>query len=133
VVNLASRLESMTKQFRVSILTDEVVGGYVADHRSEGFARVRRLARVEPAGMSVPLVIHELLPTVGPDSLPEQKRLDFESAYEAMFEKKRWSDASAKLRAMSNDGPSDFLQKFMDKYPQGPSPDWDGIIELEKK
>lgn len=133
VVNLAARLESMTKQFRVAILTDESVGTYVAEHRSDGFARVRRLARVEPAGMSVPVVIHELLPTVGLDSLPEQKRLDYESAYEAMFEKKRWSDASAKLRAMSNDGPSDFLQKFMDKYPQGPSPDWDGIIELEKK
>lgn len=133
VVNLASRLESMTKQFRVQILTDEAVGTYVSEHRSDGFARVRRLARVEPAGMSVPVVIHELLPTVGLDSLPEQKRLDYESAYEAMFEKKRWSDASAKLRSLSNDGPSDFLQKFMDKYPQGPSPDWDGIIELEKK
>ena len=51
--------------------------------------------------MSVPVVIHELLPTVGLDSLPEQKRLDYESAYEAVFEKKRWADAASKLAAKS--------------------------------
>ena len=79
-----------------------------------------------------PVLINELLPPVGPDSMPEQKRLDYESAFEA-FMIKRWKDTENKIKFLTYDGPSRFLQEFMSKHPGGPPPDWDGVIPLEKK
>jgi adenylate cyclase len=131
-VNLASRLESMTKQFEVPILVDEAVAAHVTKHRASGWARVRRVAKVKPAGMMNSVLIHELLPPVGPDSLPEQKRLDYESAFDA-FMIKRWNDTHNKIKYLTHDGPSRFLQEFMNKYPGGAPADWDGVIPLERK
>jgi len=62
-VNLASRLESMTKQFGVRILVDEAVAKHLIDVRwNQG--RVRRLGRFVPVGMTKGLDITELLPPV---------------------------------------------------------------------
>lgn len=131
-VNLAARLESLTKQVEVSILVDESVANYVGAHKAAGWARVRRVARVKPAGMSMPVLIHELLPPVGPESMPEQKRLDYESAFDA-FMIKRWADTTNKLRFLQDDGPGKFLHRFMQEHPSGPPADWDGVIALDKK
>jgi adenylate cyclase len=131
-VNLAARLESMTKQFEVPILVDEAVAAHVTAHKSAGWARVRRVAKVRPAGMANPVLVHELLPAVGPDSLPEQRRLDYESAFEA-FMLKRWNDANNKLKYLTQDGPSKFLMDFMQQHPSGPPAEWTGVIPLEKK
>jgi hypothetical protein len=90
------------------------------------------VAKVQPVGMKSSVLVHELLPPVGPDSMPEQRRLDYESAYDA-FMIKRWNDAKNKLKFMTQDGPSKFLQQFMDMHPSGPPADWDGVIPLEKK
>jgi adenylate cyclase len=132
VVNLASRLEGMTKQVRVPILVDEAVARHVAAHRADGWARVRRVARVLPAGLRTPVLVNELLPPVGPDALPEPKRLDYESAFDA-FTARRWADTRNLLRFLGQDGPSEFLQEFMARHPAGPPAEWDGVIPLEKK
>jgi adenylate cyclase len=132
VVNLAARLESMTKYFRVPILVDEAVAGHVRASKAAGWARVRRVAKVRPAGMAAPALASELLPPVGPDSLPEPKRLDFESAFDA-FQAKRWQDTRNLLRFLTNDGPSEFLLDYLRHHPDGPPDGWDGVIPLEKK
>jgi adenylate cyclase len=132
VVNLAARLESMTKQFAVPILVDEDVAKHVQAHRTAGWARVRQVGKVRPAGMRMPVPISELLPPVGPDSLPEQRRLDYESALDA-FQKGRWKDTKNLLKFLSGDGPSEFLVEFMGRYADGPPKEWDGVIVLEKK
>src|SRR5262249_44514845 len=77
VVTLASRLESMTKQFGVSILLDERSAARLAEHGGTWF-RCRRVARVRPAGMRKVLTVSELLPqfTHAGDSLREQDRRD---------------------------------------------------------
>jgi adenylate cyclase len=132
VVNLAARLEGMTKQFRVPILADEAVAAHVAAHRSAGWARVRRVAKVRPAGMTTTVLVSELLPPVGPDALPEPRRLDYESAFDA-FLARRWQDAENKLKYLSQDGPSEFLLQYMRAHPKGPPDGWDGVIALDKK
>jgi adenylate cyclase len=132
VVNLAARLEGMTKQFRVPILVDEAVAKHVAAQRAAGWARVRRAAKVLPAGMQTPVLVSELLPPVGPDALPEPKRLDYESALDA-FLAGRWPDTRNLLRFSGQDGPGEVLLAFMQRHPDGPPPDWDGVIPLEKK
>ena len=61
VVNLASRLETMTKQLRVPILLDEPTADIVRRRLSSNEGRLRKLARVQPYGMETPLTVSELL------------------------------------------------------------------------
>src|SRR5262249_37689036 len=51
VVNLAARLESMTKYFQVPVLADERVAQNLNSARNSHWVRCRRLARVQPYGM----------------------------------------------------------------------------------
>jgi adenylate cyclase len=131
VVNLAARLESMTKHIRVPILVDEGVAKHVQSQKA-GWARVRRVATVRPAGMSATVPVAELLPPVGAESLSEPRRLDYESALDA-FNVGRWRDTRDLLRFLAQDGPSEFLIDFMNRFPDGPPAGWDGVIGMEKK
>ncbi len=65
VVNLASRLQDMTKLLRVPILIDEPTADAVREHTAPDVARVRRLAKVKPYGLDTPLTVTELIPPVG--------------------------------------------------------------------
>jgi adenylate cyclase len=131
VVNLAARLESMTKHVGVPILVDEMVAKHVQSQKA-GWARVRRVATVRPAGMSAPVPVAELLPPVGPELLTEARRADYESALEA-FRVGRWKDTRDLLRFLSDDGPSKFLTEFMNRFQDGAPAGWDGVIGMEKK
>jgi hypothetical protein len=115
----------------VPILVDDGVAAHVAAQKA-GWARVRRVATVRPAGMRAPVPIAELLPPVGPDSMPEQRRLDYERALEA-FRAGKWKDTRELLRYLTGDGPTEFLLEFMSRHPEGPPKDWDGVIGLDKK
>ena len=64
VVNLASRLEGMTKLLRAPILLDEATARLVRGQVPREVARVRRLAIVRPYGLDAPLEVSELLPPV---------------------------------------------------------------------
>lgn len=134
-VNLASRCESMTKQFGVSILIDERVAGTIGRGCAAGWSRVRRVAKVRPYGMRHPVGLAELLPPASEPTRPtEPQRLDYEAGVEA-FQDGRWGDARAKLTplARAGDGPSRFLIGFMDRHPGGPPPGWDGVTPIDSK
>src|SRR5207244_658169 len=104
VVNLAARLESLTKTFRVPILVDEGVARYLGGSR--GWVRGRTVAKVIPAGMTAPVQLSELLlPAAEAADLKESRRLDYEAALKA-FQGGRWEDAQRKLTFP--DGPSEF-------------------------
>ena len=62
VVNLASRLEGMTKILQAPILLDEATARIVRQQVPRDVARVRRLAIVRPYGLDTPLEVSELLP-----------------------------------------------------------------------
>jgi adenylate cyclase len=62
VVNLASRLEDMTKTLQASVLVDEATAGALRSQLLPEVGRLRRVARVRPAGMDHPLEVAELLP-----------------------------------------------------------------------
>jgi adenylate cyclase len=133
VVNLASRLESLTKTLRVPILLDERCAYRLAQADTGHWARCRRLARLRPYGMRNVLTVSELLPpAVEPGVMPESDRRDYEAALEA-FLAGRWEDARGLLQRLPNDGPAEFLRTSMAEHPQGPLPTWDGAISLGKK
>jgi adenylate cyclase len=133
VVNLASRLESMTKQFQVPILIDEGCARKLSAGVNSHWCRCRRLARVKPLGMLTVLTVNELLPpAVETGALPESHRLNYEAAFDA-FLAGRWGDARELLRRVGHDGAAGRLQAFMKGHGNAPPAGWDGVIAMESK
>ncbi|HEY2908620.1 MAG TPA: adenylate/guanylate cyclase domain-containing protein [Gemmataceae bacterium] len=134
VVNLAARLEGMTKPLRVPILLDEPTAELVRSQLPGDAARVRRLAKVRPYGLETPLVVTELVPPAGPESvLTDQHLADYDAALEA-FLVGEWVKAYELLhRLPPQDRGKDLLTGFILQYNHTPPPNWDGVIPLTTK
>ncbi len=133
IVNLAARLESMTKQFRVSILLNERAAERLRLARPTDGTRCRRVAKLQPYGMQTVTSIHELVPRTGdPGELTEGKIRDYEAALDAFLEGK-WETANDLLRRLPNDGPSDFLRAYMTSQNSVPPSNWNGVIAMSSK
>ena len=133
VVNLASRLEGMTKQLHVPILLDEIMTDVVRSRFEPSEARVRRLAKVLPYGMETPLVVGELLPPYETDDdLTSEQLATYEQGVDH-FIAGRWEQAHACLHAMpSSDRAQDFLTVRITQHRRVAPPGWNGVIELPK-
>ncbi|MBX3423549.1 MAG: adenylate/guanylate cyclase domain-containing protein [Pirellulaceae bacterium] len=134
VVNLASRLESMTRQLRASILIDEATAQWVRSHASSTELRVRRVARILPYGMTTPLVVSELLPPAGPDCiLTDEHLLRYERALDC-FLRGQWQDAFRLLHEVpAEDQVKDFITFQIAQHHRTAPVNWDGIIRLPSK
>lgn len=134
VVNLASRLESMTKQLRATILLDEATAQAVEKTLDPSIGRLRRIARVQPVGMNTPLMVSELLPPAGPESILTDEHIDaYEQAVDAL-QTGRWGEAFRLLHQVpAEDRVKDFLTVFIAQHGRTPPPDWDGYIRLPEK
>jgi adenylate cyclase len=134
VVNLASRLESMTKQLRVPILMDESLAAVVREKLSVTEGRTRRLARVLPYGMDTPADVSELLP--GEEAMPELTTAHL-SAYDLAvthFIEGRWDDAYRLLRTMPpGDQAQDFLNLQIAQHNRVAPAEWNGVVRLPSK
>jgi len=134
IVNLASRLEGMTRILRVPILLDEKTADGVRERMPREVARCRRLARVKPYGMETPLMVSELLP---PESqypaLSDAHLASYEAALDA-FLKGDWAAAYTNLHQVPPDDlGKDFLTGFIIQHNHTPPPGWDGVIPLLSK
>jgi adenylate cyclase len=134
VVNLAHRLEGMTKWFRAPILLDDAAADSVRTRMSREEGRLRTLARVLPYGLETPVVVSELVPPV--TDLPEltdEHLAAFERGAEH-FVAGRWEEAYRSLHTMPpGDRVQDFLlAQIMQQNRKAPS-DWDGTIRLPGK
>jgi adenylate cyclase len=134
VVNLASRLEGMTKIWRTPILLDEVTARLLREQVGPETARCRRLARVRPYGMDRPLVVSELLPPFAEyPALSDAHIADYEAAVDALL-KGEWPRAWQMLHKVPpEDQAKDFLTVFIAQHNRTPPPGWDGVIELDRK
>ena len=134
VVNLASRLESMTKQLRAPILMDEATANRVRKEVSPTIARTRRVARVLPVGMTTPLMVSELLPPEGPDVLlTDAHILAYEKALDGLQDG-NWGEAFRLLHQVpAEDRVKDFLTVFIAQHGRSAPPDWQGFIRLPEK
>lgn len=134
VVNLASRLESMTKQLQASILMDEATAARMVSEVEPSLARTRRVARVLPVGMQHPLMVSELLPPAGPDELLADEHIAaYERAVDALQEGK-WGDAFRWLHQVpAEDRVKDFLTVYIAQHGRTPPVDWKGYIRLPEK
>lgn len=136
VVNLASRLESLTKQLGVSIIIDEATAEGLNSVSAQRRAwRTRRLARVRPAGMNKHYLISELLPQENDPSntVPEGLRKNWERMV-GHFLDKAWHHAKADLDYLpDNDLLANFLRDYMKQFNYDAPANWDGIIPLTTK
>jgi adenylate cyclase len=135
VVNLASRLESMTKQLHAQILIDEATAERIRQEVPRSVARVRRVARVLPAGMNKPLMVSELLPpeTSSSNLLSDVHIIAYEKALDS-FQVGNWNEAFRLLHQVpAEDRVKDFLTVFIAQHGRSAPPDWNGTIRLPDK
>ncbi len=134
VVNLASRLEGMTKILRAPILLDEGTAEAIRRQVPRTIARVRRVAVVRPYGLDTPLEVAELLPPEAAyPKLTDQHVGYYESGLDA-FLAGAWREAYELLRHVPTDDlVCDFLTVFIAQHKRTPPPGWDGVIELQSK
>jgi|694.fasta_scaffold16599_6 adenylate cyclase len=134
VVNLASRLESMTKQLQAQILIDEATAARIRAEVPTSVARIRRVARVIPFGMNTPLMVSELLPPESPQfHLTDYHIQAYEKALDS-FQDGNWSEAFRMLHQVpAEDRVKDFLTVFIAQHGRSAPPDWNGIIKLPDK
>jgi len=134
VVNLASRLESMTRELHVSILIDGYLDQQVRQKLTPSEGRVRRLLQVLPYGMDRTLFVSELVP--GEERMPmltDQHLADFEKGL-AAFIGGNWSEAWKYLHRMpAEDRAQDYLSMLITQHDRKAPSDWDGIVRMKKK
>lgn len=134
VVNLAARLEGMTKALRAPILLDEATAAALRASPSYDAARVRRVAVVKPHGFDTPLEVSELLP---PESRYPQLSDDHIATYEAALDAllaRNWQHAFQLLhRVPAEDRVKDFLTVFIAQHNRTPPDDWDGVVPIQTK
>ncbi len=138
VVNLAARLEGMTKAFGVRIIVDEPIADHLRNKSGEQFSpRIRFMGKYRPAGMTKLMRIHELLPPAGTpgQNISEALRSQWEGVVEDFLNKK-WSKTVPRLEEFLKEpdlekGAIKILE-FIRKQ-QVPPEDWDGGITLDQK
>lgn len=134
VVNLASRLQELTKLLHAPILLDEATAAVARRDLARDEGRLRRVARVQPYGLSTALEISELLPPAGRSgSLTDAQLAAYESALDALT-CGDWSAALEWLhRVPAADRVKDFLTRFILEHHRTPPENFDGVIRLLHK
>ena len=132
VVNLASRLEGMTKAFGAEIVIDQTTAD---DLRGQHPFRLRRLARVRPSGMQLTVDAYELLVTsddAGERILNEQQVALYEAALDALITGD-WGGARQRLSRLPQwDQPTSVLLATIDRHDGLPPEHWQGVIDVPK-
>ena len=133
-VNLASRLEGLTKDYGLDLL----VGESVARRVSETF-RLRTVDLVRVKGKKKPA---EVMTVIGPLSEvpPEAQEIlfaDYEDAI-LLYRRREFGGAARLLEECSRKDPADYLTAFylercQDLMAEAPAPDWDGVRLMKTK
>ncbi len=131
-VNLASRLEGMSKEYRCSVVISENTYRQV----SSQFA-CRELDKIRVKGKTQPVTIYELVATIEDRSRFEPLLSRFNEAL-ASYRTHDWPAAAGKLGELLADFPDDgptqiLLQRCIEFTQEAPEPDWDGVYVMKSK
>lgn len=134
-VNIASRLEGMTKTFHTDLAISESVRLLLAD-----LFLVRRLGLVLLKGKTKPTVVYEVLAEktdLLKSAWTEEEVTLYEQAFDA-FMARRFTEAEAGFRACEKNHPYDYcVKRYLEvsrEFSTHPPPDnWDGRIVMETK
>ncbi|QDT97909.1 adenylate/guanylate cyclase domain-containing protein [Gimesia aquarii] len=134
VVNLASRLEGLTKHLHVPVLMDETTAQIVRTKLDRQEGRVRKLAKILPYGMEKPVIVSELLPSeANLDSLSDEQIACYETAVNS-FIQGNWEESFRLLHEIPpSDRAQDFLAQQITRNNRIAPADWDGTIRFDSK
>jgi len=130
-VNLASRLEALTRQYGVGVLVGEATREACPDLAFQIVDRVR------VKGKDVPVAIHEPL---GVAAELSSERLAEASAFEAAFadyQAQRWDEAEVRLMELRKGNARRLYDVYLDRVTHfrfnPPHADWDGVFTFTSK
>jgi adenylate cyclase len=131
-VNLASRLEGMTKEYHARIVISEGTYRQIADQ----FV-CRDLDKIRVKGKLQPVTIYELLDFAAEKEKYQPLLSRFNHAMEAYHEQ-NWPEAASRLGEMLTHFPDDgasqiFLERVLEFIENPPEPDWDGVYVMKTK
>ena len=131
-VNLASRLEGITKLYHVQCVVSESTYLAAKDHYV-----FREIDRIRVKGKEVPVTIYELLDWVRNESLYTERIVRFSEAITA-YRRQQWDEAIdlfQKIKArFPEDGPAQtFIERSLELMEAPPEPDWDGVYTMKTK
>ena len=128
-VNLASRVEGLTKQYGIPV----IITGAVKDDLTGKF-QTRHLDTVKVKGKSVPVSIYELRPEE--DAFPPEFIRNYEKAVE-LYQAGTWGLASKYFYKALQECPGDRATKILlercETYTALPPESWDGAVTLTTK
>jgi len=154
--NLGSRLESLNKFYRTTILIDASTARLLAaaDRAGERAASprifTRRIDVVRVVGRDEPVTVYEIVDAAGEPNGPDESRLGFDprdvalrcDQYEsalALYESRRWTEAAQAFEAVVDesgrvDGPAAVMAARCRRFESQPPPEsWDGVWIAESK
>ena len=131
-VNLASRLEGITKEYRGRIVISEGTYRQIADK----FV-CRDLDKIRVKGKHQPVTIYELLDFAENKHKYEPLLSRFNHAMEA-YRQQDWDEAASRLGEMlthfPDDGPTQiFMDRVLEFMQNAPEADWDGVYVMKTK
>lgn len=134
VVNLAARLESLTKSLKASILVDESTANLLRSSAiNSGSIKIRRLAVIRPAGMNNALSVYQLLDGDLADAPSDEEISAYEAALD-QFVAGNWTDAFELLHQVpAGDQAKDLLTVHIAQHNRTAPANWDGVIDIDKK
>jgi adenylate cyclase len=130
-VNLASRLEALTRQYGVGVLAGESTRAECPDIAFQLVDRVRVKGKDVPVSIYEPLGVAAELP---PERLKEAEL--FEAAF-ADYQAQRWDEAEIKLMELGRLQPRRLYEVYLDRVTHfrfnPPGQDWDGVFTFTTK
>ncbi len=131
-VNLASRLEGMTKQYRSRVIISESTYAQVA-HQFVA----REVDRIRVKGKKQPVVIYQLLAPISERHAYATLLMQFNAALD-VYRSQNWREAAGKfgelLAVYPDDGPTQvLLQRCLEFMEEAPDPAWDGVYVMRSK
>jgi adenylate cyclase len=131
-VNLASRLEGITKQYHVQLIISEATYRHVASQ----FV-CRELDKIRVKGKTLPVNIYELLDVAENKGSYIELLGQFDHAMKA-YRAQKWDEAASLfaeiLTVFPDDGPTQvFLERAIEFSETAPEGEWDGVYVMKTK
>jgi adenylate cyclase len=131
-VNLASRLEGITKEYHVQLIISEATYRHVASQ----FV-CRELDKIRVKGKTLPVTIYELMDVEDNRPLHQSLLNGFDGAMHE-YRKQNWNRAAELfaevLAQFPDDGPTQiFLERAIEFSENAPEGEWDGVYVMKTK
>lgn len=134
-VNLASRFESLTKQYRVKIIVGEALFEELNKKGQLKNITIREIDRVKVKGKNIGVAIYEI---IEPERQADYAKIknNFTEALNFYYSG-NWDDCIKKLDEVNkiflNDGPSQVLKERCEYFKNHPNEKWTGVYEFKTK